>query len=377
MKDYGVIYVLQVLGCLDRGGAETMVMNLYHNIDISKVQFGFVVHTNKKGAYDDEVKRMGGKIYRAPKYRIINHFQYVNWWKCFYKIHKEYKIVHAHIRSSSAIFLAIAKKMGYITIAHSHSTSNGKGIYAIIKDILQLPIRYIADYLFSCSDDAGRWLYGSKVTKRTNYKMIPNCIDCKQFRYSEVQRKRIRKEQGIREDCFVVGHIGRFHEAKNHKYMIKIFVEILNKKPDTMFLLVGDGELRERIEKECVTLDIREQVIFTGLQFHPEQFYQAMDLFLFPSLWEGLPMSVVEAQASGLPCIISDRITKNVQITDLVQYKSLNENPKEWAEAVLKYEKRVRIGLDEHQQIKLKRFDSTFVAEELQKFYLKLDGRKT
>lgn len=376
MEDSSVIHVLQVLGRLDRGGAETMVMNLYHNIDTSKVQFDFVVHTDEKCAYDSEVERMGGRIYHAPKYRIINHFPYVIWWKKFFKVHSECKIVHAHIRSSASIFLTIAKKNGYVTIAHSHSTSNGKGFQALIKNLLQFPIRYTADYFFSCSDIAGKWLYGERVTRGSNYRMVPNCIDCKQFFYSEAQRKQVRDEQNIEEDCFVIGHVGRFHEAKNHKYLIQIFAEILRRRPNTKLLLVGDGELQEKIEQDCRRLGIREQTTFTGLQSHPEQFYHAMDLFLFPSLWEGLPMSVVEAQASGLPCVISDRITKDVRITDRVKYMSLNASPGEWAEEILKYAGKVRAGLNDQQKIRLKKFDSISVAKEMQEFYLKLHGRE-
>lgn len=369
------VRVLQVLGCLNRGGAETMVMNLYHNIDTSKVQFDFVIHTDERCAYDNEVEKMGGKIYHAPKYYMVNHLQYVLWWKNFLKQHREYKIVHAHIRSSAAIFLYIAKKMKCITIAHSHSTSNGKGIHAVVKDILQMPIRHVADYLFSCSDIAGKWLYGEKAVQCSNYRIIPNGIDCEQFAYSEIERQRVRDEQGIGNDCFVVGHIGRFHEAKNHKYLIQIFVEILRRKPNAKLLLVGDGELREEIVQRCKLSGIKEQTIFAGLQSHPERFYQAMDVFLFPSLWEGLPMSVVEAQASGLPCIISDTITKNVQLTDLVKYESLDKPPAVWAEKILEYAGNKRAGLNRKQQERLGEFDSVHVAKKMQRFYLKL-GRK-
>lgn len=313
-----IVRVLQVMGCLNRGGAEAMIMNLYRNMDTSKVQFDFVVHTNERCAYDNEVEKLGGKIYHAPRYNVANHFLYIKWWKKFFRQHKEYKIVHAHIRSSAAIFLAVARKMGCTTIIHSHNTSNGRGISSMVKKILQLPIRYIADYLFSCSDLAGKWLYGKKTVYSSNYRMVPNCIDCTKFSYSQVQREKIRGEQNIEKNCFVIGHIGRFQEAKNHEFLIQIFAEVLFRKPDVKLLLIGDGKLRRKIEQKCEDLGIRKQVIFTGVQSHPEQFYQAMDLFLFPSLWEGLPVSLVEAQASGLPCIISDRITKDVQITDLV-----------------------------------------------------------
>lgn len=372
MENSDIVRILQVLGKLNCGGAETMVMNLYHSIDTSKVQFDFAIHTKERCIYDSEVEKLGGKIYHVPRYYILNHIQYMIWWKRFLKQHTEYKVVHAHIRSSAAIFLFIAKRMKRIAIAHSHSTSNGAGIQGKIKDIWQWPIRYIADYLFSCSDEAGRWLYGKKAAQSSNYRIVPNCIDYKRFAYSENERERVRAEQGIEENCFVIGHIGRFHEVKNHKFLIQIFEKILDKVSNAKLLLVGDGELREETEQRCEILGIREQTIFAGLQSHTEEFYQAMDVFLFPSLWEGFGMSIVEAQAAGLPCIISDTIPRNVQVTDLVVPESLDKAPEIWAKKSMEYMGRKRIGLTPEQDKKMEKFDSKLVAKEMERFYLEL-----
>lgn len=367
-----VIRVLQVFGALNRGGAETMVMNLYRSIDTSKVQFDFVVHTKAECAYDGEVERMGGRIYHVPRYRIVNHVQYAMWWKKFLRNHSEYKIVHAHIRSSAAVFLPIARHGKCITIAHSHSTSNGAGVQGKVKDIWQWPIRYSADYLFACSEEAGKWLYGREAVQGSNYRIIPNGIDCRQFSYSETEREKVRAEQGIEDGCFVLGHIGRFHQAKNHKFLFQIFKNVLDKTSNAKLLLVGDGELREEMEQNCKSLGISEQTIFAGLQLYPERFYQAMDVFVFPSLWEGLPMSVVEAQAAGLPCIISDKITRNVQLTDLVIYESIDKASEVWSEKCMEYIRNERTGLSPEQKKRMEKFDSMLVAKEMEEFYLEV-----
>jgi glycosyltransferase involved in cell wall biosynthesis len=365
-----MVRVLHYIGSLQFGGSQSFVVELYRKIDRRELQFDFVVYPGETGGLYHEIISLGGRVYECPRYSGGNHFAFCNWWNTFLTEHTEYHIVHAHVRSSASICLSIAKKHGCLTIIHSHSTSNGKGISAVVKCILQLPLRYISDYLFSCSDEAGKWLYGEKATHQSNYSIIPNCIDCKRFAYSEPVRKAIRDELGIEEDCFVVGHIGRFREAKNHKYLVRIFNEILNKNPNSKLMLVGDGELRGGIEEMCRQFGIKESVIFTGARQNTEQYYQAMDIFVFPSIWEGLPLSVVEAQASGLHCIISDKITRNVQLTELVEFYSLERTPEDWATRAMQYTVKIREMCDEEQHRSIMTFDNYNVAKKLQQFYL-------
>ena len=154
------IRILHVLGSLNMGGAETLIMNLYRNIDRDKIQFDFVVHTNKIGLYEDEIKELGGKIYRIQRYKGINHFSYKKEWNNFFEEHKEYKIIHGHMRSTASIYLKIAKKYGRITIAHSHNTSNGHGFSSLVKKILQYNIRNVSDYFMGCSYEANKRLFG-------------------------------------------------------------------------------------------------------------------------------------------------------------------------------------------------------------------------
>lgn len=328
--------VLHVFAEMNRGGAETMIMNLYRSINRSELQFDFVVHTKNKCAFDDEIRLLGGKIYYVPAYSGKNHFEYIKAWENFLKEHPEYKVIHGHVRSTASIYLKKAKKYGLTTIAHSHNTSSGSGFSSIAKNILQYQIRYIADYLFACSQNAGTWLFGEKACKNDNFFILNNAIDAKRFVLNKDVRDKKRKELQL-EDFFVVGHIGRFHPQKNHAFIIDIFKELTekNSKMKMKLLLVGDGTLRKEIEKKVNNLGLSDKVIFTGVRPDIPELLQAMDVFLFPSLFEGLPVTLIEAQASGLEIYASETISQEVAITDLINYYSLDSHPSEWANNIL------------------------------------------
>ena len=325
------IRVLQVLSILNQGGAENMVMNLYRAIDREQIQFDFIVHTDERGVFDDEAESLGATIYHAPKYTGTNHFQYVKWWKNFLDSHPEYKILHSHIRSCASIYIPIAKKRGLKTIIHSHSTSNGTGFSSFGKRILQYPLRYQADYLFACSKEAGEWLFGEKVIKKDNFKIIFNGIDCDRFRFDEECRRQIRKEYGI-ENNFVIGHVGRHTPAKNPIFLLEIFAEVYKKNPTARLLQIGQGEMTEQLKEKCRDLGIEKTVIFAGIQNNVEKYYSAMDVFLFPSTWEGLGIVAVEAQTSGLHCLVSKPVPTLADIkAGLFHSMDLQKSAKEWA----------------------------------------------
>ncbi|KIO68278.1 hypothetical protein B4064_1768 [Caldibacillus thermoamylovorans] len=369
------IRVLQVFARMDRGGAETMIMNLYRKIDRSKVQFDFIVHTNDKCAYDDEIRMLGGRIFRIPKYTGSNHMTYMKSWMNFIKSHPEYRIIHGHVRSTASIYLRIAKKFGLITIAHSHNTSSGKGISAIVKNVLQYPIKYIADYMFSCSIEAGKWLFGKNVTKKDNFYILCNAIDLKKFSYNKTIRDKLRKDLKI-QDKFVLGHVGRFHAQKNHSFIIDIFKEVYDRNQNSVLLLVGDGELRTSIENKIKKFKLEDNVIFTGVRTDIPELLQAMDVFLFPSLYEGLPVTLVEAQASGLVCIVSDNITNEINLTELVVPTSLNSSSEYWANIVLKYNNDYK-RKNTYEKIKNNGYDINQTVKWLESFYLKTAGMVT
>ena len=359
------IRVLQVIGGLNRGGAETMLVNLYKAIDKSKVQFDFVVHSAEQDAYVQEIKELGGKIYVFPKYTLKNHFAYKRHWRNFLKNHSEYKVVHSHVRSYAIVFLRIAKKMGLKTIVHSHSTSNGSGKKAIIKNLMQLPLRKECDYLFACSKISGQWLFGKDVVEKPNYKMIKNAIDTSKYVVENGVRDKLRKEFGA-ESKTVYGHVGRLSAPKNHRFLLEIFKEILKKEKNSLLLIVGQGECRQQIESYIEELDLKENVIMTGVRGDIPQVLSAMDVFLFPSLWEGLPVTVVEAQAAGLPCLVSDKVTDEVKVSETVLYLPIDKGTEIWVENALKLKGQ---RFDVIENIKKAGFDVAESAKELEIFY--------
>lgn len=362
------IRILHVLGALNRGGAETMIMNIYRNIDRSKIQFDFIVHTNEKCDYNDEILEYGGKIFNVPKYAGKNHFKYKRAWREFFNSYPEYKIIHAHMRSTAAIYLKIAKQYGLFTIAHSHSTaSRGSFLEQMVKNIMQIPIRYRADYLFACSDEAGKWLFGKNVIKKNNYKIIKNAIDIEKYTFNEFKRNEIRKKINI-QNKFVVGHVGSFTYPKNHKFLIDVFYEIQKQKEDSVLLLIGDGELRPEIEEQISKLGINNKVIITGVVPNVSDYMQAMDVFVFPSIFEGLGMVVIEAQASGLQCIVSENVPQEAYITDRIKSISLHKKYEIWVSQILKYTNLKR--KNECEKLNDNGYYINDVASTLEKFYL-------
>lgn len=328
------VRVLQVMGMLNRGGAESMIMNLYRVIDPEQVHFDFITHGSSEGAFTDEIKRRGGTIFCCPRYQGSNHIAYYKWWKDFFDNHEDYNILHSHVRSTASIYFPIARKHGLTTIIHSHSTSNGNGIKAVVKKLLQYPIRYEADYFFGCSKEASVWLYGDKITKSNRYYMIKNAIDVTLYKEDESVRQTYRNQLGVKQDEKLIIHVGRFYEPKNHKFIIEVFSTLTVKDEKNKLLLVGDGALRKSIEEIVRNKGLENKVIFLGVRDDVPNLLKAADIFVLPSLWEGLPVSVVEAQAAGLPCLLSDRITKDINITALCCYLPIDKGTNIWVDAL-------------------------------------------
>lgn len=366
------IRILHTVGIMHRGGIENMIMQLYRNIDRDKIQFDFVVHSDKEADFNDEIRALGGKIYSAPRYNVLNHMQYKKWWNDFFKSHKEYKIIHGHIYSVASIYLKIAKKYGLTTIVHSHNTSSGEGVKALVQSMVQRNLNKIPDYLFACSDKAGEWLYGKDCKQRNNYILFNNALDAEKYVFNDQIRKKMRSELHL-VDEFVVGHIGRFAMQKNHPYLLDIFKEILQRNENSVLLLVGDGAMRKAIEDKAEKIGIKDNVIMTGVRPDVNELLQAMDCFVFPSLYEGLPVTVIEAQAAGLPCFISNNITEEVCVTDLVEMMSIDEKPMVWAEKILKLLADME-RYDTKQKISDAGYDIHTTAKWLTEFYIEKQG---
>lgn len=335
------IIVLHVVGRLDIGGAESRIMDLYRNIDREKVQFHFMQHTEDRCAFEEEVERLGGRVYHVPRFNVKNYFTYKKAWKDFFKAHPEIKVVQGHMTSTAAIYLPIAKKAGVeITIAHARSAGVDPGLKGHLTRFLRRNLYEKCDYRFTCSEMAGESVFGDQKQISRKATFIPNAIDVDKFKYDEEIREQLRYELGIK-DKFVIGHVGRFSHMKNHKYMLQILeqcikIEKEKRVPETVMMFLGDGELKEEIMEQAVAMGISSRVLFMGNKRDVYRYYQAMDFFLLPSLYEGLPGTAVEAQASGLPGIMSDSVTAEAVVTDLLQMRSIKEAPGIWAAEIMK-----------------------------------------
>ena len=366
-------FVLQVIGIMNRGGAEAMIMNLYRNIDRTKVQFDFVENSFERAAFDDEIESLGGKIYRCPHFIGKNYLEYKRWWKEFFQKHDgQYHIIHGHIGSTASIYLKIAKQNGLFTIAHSHSSGTDHSLRANLYSILSYNTRNIADYFFACSQAAGKDRYGQKVVQSDNYHVLNNAIETKRFAYNEEMRNKVRCEFNL-QDSIVIGHIGRLIPVKNHQFLILIFKEIKKSIPNAKLMLVGGGELREQLEKQTKESGVANDVIFTGVRSDINEIIQAMDFFVFPSLYEGLPVTLVEVQTSGLPCVISDKVPDESILTkDLVTVMSLEQSAEEWAKHIVsRFGEKRYSRVDE---VKAKGYDIEETAKWLEEFYLEHNG---
>ncbi len=359
--------VLCVFSCLDPGGSETMCMNLYRIIDRSKIQFDFVKHTHDIGAYEEEILSLGGRIFEAPKLSLSNYCQYTKWWRDHLNEHPEHTIIHVHFFTITAAIAPTAHKYNRIVIGHSHASINNTGIKSCFQRFVVRIGGLQVDYALACSNQTAKAMYGKK-----EYHILNNAIDTQRFQYSIDIREKIRCEFSLRDET-VIGHIGRFMPVKNHRFILNVYKAIRNKQNKTKLMLVGDGSLRVDTEDYARELGIVDDVIFTGVRSDVNELLQAMDCFLFPSLYEGLGLVLVEAQTSGLPCVISDRIPKEaIFINDLVSIMSFEQSTDEWAECILSSLKRKRCSRED--EAKKHGYDIADTARWLEKFYLSIQS---
>lgn len=369
--------VLHVLGGLSLGGAESRIMDIYRNIDRNKIQFDFLVHQNgavrKPEFFDEEIRALGGRIFILPKFKVYNYLSYRRAVKRFFSKYHEFAVVQGHMTSTAAVYLPIAAKAGVpVTAAHARSAGVDKGIKGIVTRLLRLPLLKKADYCFACSKEAGIAVFGRKWENSAKAVTLPNAIDAEKFIYNEAKRNALRTGLGVN-GCYVIGHVGRFHYAKNHEYLIEIFASLHEKLKRqgkrAALLLLGEGGGMAAAKEQAERLGLSEDILFVGNKKDVESYYQAMDYFVFPSRFEGLPGTVIEAQAAGLRCMVSDRITPEVGISRLVHFESIEKNPAVWADYITenawyertdRYETIVNAGFDvKKQALKMERFYMT------------------
>lgn len=365
-----ILHVLHVFGKLNRGGAESRVMDLYRNMDRTKVQFDFMQHTTRVCDFQPEIEQLGGKVYHVPPFRFWNYFSYCKAWKEFIKKHPEIRIVHGHMTSTASIYLPIAHKKGVFTIAHSRNAGVDKGIKGKLTKFLRRNLKEKCDRCFACSKLAGEAVFGKEAMEQGNVTIIPNAIDAARFTFDPEVRKQKREELHIQPQEFLIGEVGRFDPQKNQKYAVEILEECRKKNFPAKLILIGEGPLMENVRQQVEELRLQEYVIFTGLQKNVVPFYQAMDFFLLPSFYEGLPGVAVEAQSSGLRGILSDAITTETAMTSLMEFRSVQEPARVWADRI------VACGHYERQnmlkQMQETGFDVKNLANRLQDFYLRV-----
>jgi len=364
------IRVLHVFGWLESGGAESRTMDIYRHIDKEKIQFDFLIHTNKVGFFEEEIRSMGGNIYRVPKFNFINFFKYRKAIEEFIKRHPEYKINHGHMLSTAFIYMKIARlRQVPVRIVHSRSGSSAqKTIISFVKKLTNKLSRFNATHLFAVSKIAGYGAFNKKLVDSGKVNVIPNAIDSKKYSFNDEIRNQIRDDLNLK-DSIVIGHIGRLTLQKNHIFLLDIFSEIAKKVSNSKLVLIGDGELRSQIKDKIKALDLEGKVIMLGIRDDVPLLLQAMDVLLFPSTHEGLPGVVLESQASGLPSVISSAITKEVKITDLVKYISLTQSKEYWAKEVLKTIDETKRE-DIHKSIVEAGYDIISIAKWYENFYL-------
>lgn len=370
------IRVLHVVGNMGIGGIETLIMNIYRNIDRSKVQFDFLIHNPTEGEYADEIKRMGGKIYRMPVLRDKTHtyywryFEYRKALKQFFSEHPEIEIVHGHMTNTAAIYMPIAQKYGNVKccIAHSHQTEATPGLSGFVTNILQRNLEKLATDYFACSEEAAKWIYSPELVEQGKVKIIHNGADVEKYHFDPVEHESLKTKMG-HSGKIVFGNVARFKKQKNHEFLIDIFAEIHKLNQQTVLVLVGQGELEQDMKNKVARLGLTDCVEFLGARNDVPTLLKEFDVFLLPSLFEGLPLVGIEAQAAGLPMVTSTTVTPETDITGNVTFLPLELPASEWAKKILEINSSFA-RKDMTQEVRDAGYDIKQTAEWLQQFYL-------
>lgn len=366
------IRVLQITGGMNMGGIENFIMNIYRNIDRNKIQFDFLIHQQEKQIFEDEILSLGGKVYRISSFGKVGHFKYLKELKNFFLTHKEYKIVHSHYNAVSGIILREAKKCGIKNrIAHSHTAyPKYKFVEGIYKSYSKYLIKLNATERFACSKDAGNWLYG----KNNKFKIINNGIEIDKYIFSQNIRAIKRDEIGILKDEFCLISVGRLSKEKNFDFLLDIMKIIQEKSNKIKLYIVGEGNL-EYFLKEKMRNESIKNIEFLGMKKNINEIYNAMDLMIFPSLFEGLGIVAIEAQSNGIKVLASENIPKEADL-GLGLFKVLNLKDKdEWIKEIIKESKSFRKEQNEEEIEKILKSDynAKKIAKKLEDIYLKME----
>ena len=366
-----VLYIVDSLR--QRFGVTAVVMNYFRFVEKEKLQIDFLVFEDSEKSIVDEIQRSGSKVYFMPKLTIKNIKQCLDFYRGFFKDHKEYKVLHSHLNQIDAIIFPIAKKSGVKhCISHSHNTRySDYKVKAIRNKIMCLPIKFVSDTWAACGIKAGEFLFGKNFLKSTKHLIINNAIDINKYKYDESIRELRRKEFNVTDEI-LIGNVGSLKIQKNQEYLLYVFAELLKSVENRVkykLMIVGDGNLRYHLIKIAKSLGIDKDIIFTGVRNDVNELLQAMDIFVLPSLYEGLPVIGVEAQAAGLPCLFSDKVTREVDICN-ARFIALADDKKEWIRAIIESGNNKRIDCSKF--VEKKGFSIEKEAKKLNSFYLNL-----
>lgn len=368
------VKILYFVDRLRHGGIQQLLIELLKNIDKEKIQVDVLVFDDGiTYPLEDEVRKLGSNLYKIDGW-IITPLSYIKQKKVldrFFKEHHDYNVVHLNSSSKNFQVLKEAKKYGIpIRISHAHNVGfqTKNRIKIFIGNILKNQLIKSTTDFFACSNLAGEWLFGKEIVKLGKFKIIHNAVDYNKFKFNKECREKIRSDLKIENNCILFGNIGRFTNQKNHKFLIDIFNEIHKKNKGTKLILIGIGEKEDEIKQKVSELGLREDVIFAGFKNNANEYMSVIDIFLMPSLYEGLPVVGVEAQCSGLPCFFSSTVTNEVKITDNVKFISLEKTSEEWADEILTSNVKRKDSTD---MLKQKGYFIEDMVADLEKTYLK------
>ncbi len=356
--------VLQVVTIMNRGGAETMVMSHYRKIDRTKIQFDFMVNRQERGAFDDEIEQMGGRIYRLCPIRPWTYLKYFRELDAFFKVHaQDYVAVHSHIQENSGFVFKYAQRYGLMNcIANSHIDFKGWDSKILFRKFASIFLHKYSKLNIACGEAAGKYLFGNRP-----YEVFKNAIDVERFAFNADIRNRMRKDLGV-EGRLVLGSVARITWQKNHTFMVDVMAEMRNLHPEALLLLVGTGEKEGEIRAKIADLGLENNVWLLGSKPNVNEYLQAFDVFFMPSLFEGLPVSVIEAQAAGLPCVLSDTIDRETDVTGLASFISLQDRIEHWCKTIVDASKKTR--RDTRKQISEAGYDVELNVKRLMDYYL-------
>ena len=369
-----MLRVLHSVSNMGRAGIETMLMNYYREIDRSRIQFDFLANKPVPGEYDEEIRRLGGRVFVSPGLNPLHFPRYRRYMAELLRDNPDIRIVHAHNEAMGYYALQSARDAGIrIRIAHAHNTRIIRDYKYPLKLVCKQLLPGAATDYWSCGRDAGIYYYGKKRWNTSGF-ILHNAIDVERFGFRPEVREHQRRQTGL-EKCFVIGHVGRFNVQKNHSRLLDIFAAVAKAVPEARLVLIGTGELEQAMKEKAQHLGILDRTIMPGQMADVSAWYQAMDCFVLPSLFEGLPVVGIEAQAAGLPCVFSDRVTDEVLLSPEACRISLDTDDSEWARQIAAARQPETNRLQGMETVRRAGYDIHKEARKLQEIYLEMEAR--